>query len=282
MRQRLKSANVAYWLYIAPLAALVLLLFVIPVGQILWLSVSLPEFGLQNYAALGTNGHLRAVLWTTFWICGGTTVAAVLIGYVIAYAMAHATRGERSVMLTLVLISFWISVLVRAFAWDRLQGARGLINTWLTESGLLSAPLDIYKNEAGVLIGMIHYMVPYAVLPLLAVMRGIDTRLTDASRSLGAGPARTFWRVYLPLTLPGVAAAIILVFVLSLGFYVTPAILGGGKVQMIAEYVSVQFLNDAELGLGAMMATTLLISVFALLALMSRFMRLSSAFGAST
>lgn len=268
-----------YWLFVAPLAALILLLFVAPVAQILWLSVSFPEIGLQNYAELWNNPNLRQVLATTFWVCAVTTLFAVLIGYVIAYAMAHAGPTERSLMLTLVLISFWISVLVRAFAWLRLLRRNGVANTFMIDQGWIEAPLELVRNDIGVYIGMVHYMIPYAILPILAVMRGVDTRLLDASRSLGAGAGRTFWRIYLPLTLPGVAAAILLVFVLSLGFYITPALLGGGKVQMIAEYVSVQFLNTSNVGLAAMMASTLLICVFALLALMARFMRLSTVFG---
>ena len=136
------------------------------------------------------------------------------------------------------------------------------------------------RNELGVLIGMVHYMIPYAVLPLLANMQGIDTRIMNASRSLGAGPLYTFARIYLPMTIPGIVAASLLVFIISLGFYVTPAILGGGKVLMIAEYVSVQVLVTLKWGMAAMLATLLLIGVFVLLFILSRFMKLSELFGA--
>ena len=183
-------------------------------------------------------------------------------------------------MLTLVLISFWVSVLVRAFSWLTLLGRNGLLNAALVSSGLSEEPINMIRNEFGVLIGMIHYMVPYAVLPLLANMQGIDHRIMDASRSLGAGSLQTFLKIYLPLTKPGVIASSLLVFIISLGFYVTPALLGGGRVLMVAEYVSVQILITVQWGLAAMLATLLLSGVFALLYIMSRFMKIGEVFGA--
>jgi putative spermidine/putrescine transport system permease protein len=123
-------------------------------------------------------------------------------------------------------------------------------------------------------------MIPYAVLPLLANMQGLDQRIMDASRNLGAGPLRTFTRIYLPLTIPGLVASSLLVFIISLGFYVTPAILGGGRVLMVAEYVSVQVLVTVQWGTASMLATLLLLGVFALMYILSRFMRLSDIFGA--
>jgi len=150
----------------------------------------------------------------------------------------------------------------------------------LVRAGIVAEPLELVRNELGVLIGMVHYMIPYATLPLLANMQGIDPRLTSASRSLGAGPLYGFVRIFLPLTIPGIVAASLLVFIVSLGFYVTPAILGGGKVLMIAEYVSVQVLITLQWGTASMLATLLLIGVFALLFVLSRFMKVSQAFGA--
>jgi putative spermidine/putrescine transport system permease protein len=183
-------------------------------------------------------------------------------------------------MLTLVLVSFWVSVLVRAFAWLTLLRSNGIINEWLIGLGLIDEPLDLVRNQFGVLVGMVHYMIPYAVLPLLANMKGIDTRLMSASRGLGAGAVETFIRIYLPLSLPGIIAAGLLVFIISLGFFVTPAILGGGRVLMIAEYVSVQVLITTQWGAASMLSAVLLISVFGLLFLMSRFVNLNTMFGA--
>ncbi len=269
-----------YWLLVAPMVVLVTLLYGWPVLNILWLSVSEPEPGLGNYAELVANPGLAKLIWTTIRVCTITTIVSVLAGYVIAYAITHTPAHRRNWMLTLVLLSFWISVLVRAFAWLVLLGRNGIVNTFLMDAGLVSEPVAFVRNELGVLIGMVHYMIPYAVLPLLANIQGIDIRIMNASRSLGAGPLYTFARIYLPMTIPGIVAASLLVFIISLGFYVTPAILGGGKVLMIAEYVSVQVLVTLKWGTAAMLATLLLIGVFILLFILSRFMKLSQLFGA--
>ena len=135
------------------------------------------------------------------------------------------------------------------------------------------------RNELGVLIGMVHYMIPYAVLPLMVSMQSLDPRVMAASRNLGASGAQTFRRIYLPLTKPGIVAASLLVFILSLGFYVTPAILGGGKVMMIAEYISVQILVTLRWGTAAMLAALMLAGVLAMMWVMSRFMKLGTVFG---
>ncbi|MEE9194276.1 MAG: ABC transporter permease [Alphaproteobacteria bacterium] len=272
-------AGNAYWLLVAPLLVLVIALYAWPVANVLWLSVSDPQPGLQNYGLLVTQPLLGRILWTTVRICIITTLVSVALGYLIAYAMVHLAHRERIWMLTLVLVSFWVSILVRAFAWLTLLGRNGLVNAALVGSGLTDEPVPLVRNEFGVLIGMVHYMVPYAVLPLFVNMQGLDQRIMNASRSLGAGPLRTFGRIYLPLTMPGIFAASLLVFIVSLGFYVTPALLGGGRVLMVAEYVSVQVLVTVQWGTASMLATLLLVGVLALTYILSRFMNLGEAFG---
>lgn len=267
------------WLLVLPFLALVVALFLGPIVNILWLSVTDPEPGLGNYQALFTSDNLAGILWTTIRICIITTVFSVVLGYSIAYAMVHAAKGSRDRMLSLLLLSFWISVLVRTFSWLMLLGRNGIVNNSLEAIGVINEPIAFMRNELGVLIGMVHYMIPYAVLPILATMQTIDGRVISASRNLGASGGQTFWRVYLPLTKPGVVAASLLVFILSLGFYVTPAILGGGKVLMVAEYISVQILVTLRWGTAAMLAALMLFGVLALLFLMSRFMKLSTVFG---
>jgi putative spermidine/putrescine transport system permease protein len=193
--------------------------------------------------------------------------------------MATVADAWRQRMMLFILISFWISVLVRTFSWMMLLGRNGLLNNGLIELGITTQPIPFVRNELGVLIGMVHYMIPYAVLPILASMQGVDGRVLQASRNLGASPAQTFWRVYLPLTKPGIIAGALLVFILSLGFYITPAIMGGGKVLMIAEYISVQILITLRWGTAAMLAILMLGSVLGLLYILSRFMKLSEALG---
>jgi len=267
------------WLLVAPFFLVVVAFYLGPLANILWLSVTDPEPGLGNYEKLVENDALARILWTTFRTCAITTVFSVGIGYCLAYAMVHAHRKNQNIMLTLLLISFWISVLVRTFAWLMLLGHNGLVNNGMEAIGLIDRPVRFMRNELGVLIGMVHYMVPYAVLPLMANMQTLDPRVMAASRNLGASGAQTFRRIYLPLTIPGLVASSLLVFILSLGFYVTPAILGGGKVLMVAEYISVQLLVTLQWGTAAMLGTLMLIGVLALLWIMSRFMQLSAVFG---
>lgn len=269
----------AGWILVLPFVVLVGALFLGPIFNILWLSVSDPTPGLGNYAELFTSDSLGRILWTTLRVCVISTAISVALGYSIAYAMVHAADSKRNKMLGLLLVSFWISVLVRTFSWLMLLGRNGVVNSTLETIGIISEPISFMRNELGVLIGMVHYMVPYAVLPILASMQSIDGRVVQASRSLGATGTQTFWRVYLPLTRAGLVAAALLVFIINLGFYVIPAVLGGGKVLMIAEYISVQVLVTLQWGTAAMLAALLLFGVLALLFLMSRFMKLSTVFG---
>lgn len=268
-----------YWILVAPAVLLVLALYVAPIVNVLLLSVTDPKPGFGNYAKIFESDTVAGLLWRTVRLCLITTVAAVTLGYIVSYAMLHALSGVRRRMMSILLISFWISVLVRSFAWLMLLGHNGLVNDALMGLGLISEPLPLMRNELGVLIGMTEYMLPYAILPLLANMQGIDPRVSSASRSLGASHAQTFLRVFLPLTRPGIIAASLLVFISSLGFYVTPAILGGGKVQMIAEYISVQLLVTVRWGVAAMLATLMIASVLALMYVLNRFMKLSVVFG---
>lgn len=270
------------WLIIAPLLALVVVLYLGPILNILWLSFTDPEPGIGNYRKLTESDALIRILWTTVRVCIITTLFSVTLGYCIAYAMVHCHRREKNYMLTLLLVSFWISILVRTFSWLMLLGRKGLVNVTLEDIGLIAEPISFMRNELGVLIGMVHYMIPYAVLPLLVSMQALDKRVMDASRNLGASSGQTFWRIYLPLTKPGLVAATLLVFILSLGFYVTPAVLGGGKVLMVAEFISVQLLVTLKWGTAAMLAALLLVGVLAMLWVMSRFMKLSTVFGGNT
>lgn len=251
-----------------------------PILEVLWLSFSDPELGLGNYERIFTSEAVVRVFATTLRICLATTVLAVLIGYLIAYAMMHVSPRHRLWMFTFVLIPFWISVLVRAFAWLVLLRADGPVNSLLLMLGIVSEPLHLVRNELGVVIGMTHYMIPYAVLPILANLQGIDARLVLAARGLGASGRRAFYRIYLPLSFPGLAGAGILVFIFSLGFYVTPAILGGGKTVMVAEFVSIQIQQIVRWGVGAMVSAVLLATVVLMLVVVGRVINLREMLGA--
>lgn len=269
-----------YWLLVLPAVLAMAAFYLWPLAKVLWISVSDPVPGLQNYERLLTSEAAQRVMLTTARVSAMTTAITLVLGYVLAYAMVHAGPRLLRWLTFLVLLPLWISVLVRAFAWVTLLRSNGLVNTWLQQAGLVDAPVALLRNELGVMIGMVHYMIPFAVLPLYAGMRGIDLRLVAAARGLGAGPWESFARVFLPLSMPGVVGAGMLVFIFSLGFYVTPAILGGGRVLMVSEYIGVQILNTVRWGFATMLASTLLFCVVLVLAGFARVVDLRRLFGA--
>ena len=275
------SARAFYWLLITPALTAMLLFYFFPLGKVLWISVTEPRPGLDNYALLFTSESVHRVLLVTARICVITTTVTLVLGYVVAYAMIHARDRHLRWLTFFVLLPLWVSVLVRAFSWITLLRSNGLINQGLLGLGVVSEPLPLVRNEFGVSVGMIHYMIPFAVLPLYANMQGIDLRLVAAARGLGAGPFEAFRRVFLPLSRPGLVGAGVLVFIFSVGFYVTPAILGGGRVFMVAEYIAVQILNLLRWGLGTMLATTLLFGVLLLMAALGRLVNVRKLFGAA-
>ena len=275
MRLPIKSG----WLLVLPFLLLVGGLFLGPILNVLWISVTDPAPGFGNYAQLGSSDTLRRILWTTLRVCVICTAFSVILGYSIAYAMVHATGPAQSRMVGLLLISFWISVLVRTFSWLMLLGRNGVVNSGLEALGIITAPIAFMRNELGVLIGMVHYMVPYAVLPMLAAMREIDPRLLAAARGLGASRFTVFSRIFLPLSAPGLIAAGVLVFIVTLGFYITPAILGGGKTLMAAEWIKIQILDLVRWGMGAMLATVLVVAILTTLAVFARVVDLRRVFG---
>jgi putative spermidine/putrescine transport system permease protein len=270
----------AYWILIWVPLLLLALFYLYPLAKVLWISVTVPSPGLGNFGQLYSSTAIRRILIITTRICAITTVLALLIGYLVAYTALQVRSRHGEWILFAVLLCFCLSVLIRAFAWLTLLQSRGVVNSALMDLGLISSPLPLVRNEFGVVLGMVHYMVPYAALPLYANMKGIDPRLVPAARGLGASPFCAFLKVYLPLSLPGLVSAGILVFIFSIGFYVTPALLGGGKTIMIAEYIALQITDTLNWGVGTMLATTLLLTVFLLLAALAKLVDLRQIFGA--
>lgn len=251
----------------APAVILMLIFYLYPLVQVLLISITEPRPGFGNYAQLATNSSIQRVLWTTFRICLMTTVTAVLLGFAVSYTMTAGSERVRRWILILVVVPLWVSALVRAFAWVVVLRREGVANTVLQSLGVIDAPLVLVWNEIGVVIGMVHYMMPYAILPMFANMRDIDQRAVMAARGLGATRWQAFRRIFLPLSVPGIIASAALVLVYSLGFFVIPAILGGGKTLMIAEYVRLQIVELVNWGLGTMLATFLVATVILLLGL---------------
>lgn len=273
------KAQGGWWLLILPALLLMSAFYIAPIAQVLAISFTEPTPGLGNCERLVTSESVQRVIVTTLRICAITTALALLLGYGLAYRIALAGEAARRWWILAVLVPLWISVLVRAFAWVTLLRRQGLVNQTLLDAGLIAEPLPLVWNEFGIVVGMVHYMVPYAVLPMLASMREIDPRLLAAARGLGAARFTVFSRVFLPLSLPGLIAAGVPVFIFSLGFYITPAILGGGKTLMVAEWIGLRILDLIRWGLGTMMATMLVVTILATLAVFSRVVDMRRIFG---
>jgi ABC-type spermidine/putrescine transport system permease subunit I len=258
----------ALWLAVPGLAFLVVF-FLYPVASLLFLSVTDPEGGGWSLSSfrriINTDVYLR-VLGITFRIAGLTAAASLLIGYPLAYWIAGLPERVRNRALLMVVIPFWTSYLVKTFAWMIMLGRTGVINNILFGSGLIGEPLPLLHNEFGVMVGMVHTMVPLAVMTMLPVLTSIDRRLVAAAQTLGASPAHAFWLIYFKLSLPGVTAAGLLVFISSLGFFIVPAFLGGRQQTMLAQLIIVQItemLNWSFAGaLAVMMLVTALVAFF--------------------
>lgn len=221
-----------------PAVLLLLALFAVPLLRLLALSV---EGGsLVAYQRALTNELYLRVIFETFKIAAVVTLLTLALGYPVAYVMATSGRAWQLVGIALVLLPFWTSILVRTYAWMVMLGRNGVVNRTLIGWGVIDSPLPLLNNLAGVLIGRVHVLLPYMILPVFNAVKKVDPNLVLAAERLGAPRWRAFLRVTLPLTMNGVAAGVTLVFTLSLGFFITPALLGGGRVVMIANLIEEQ------------------------------------------
>ncbi len=225
---------------LGPLLVFLGAFYAYPVGAMMWRSVGDPHLTSANYAALFTSDLYGLVFWITLRISLVTTLAALLLGYPVAYCLARLPPARANLLLILVLIPFWTSILVRTYAWMVLLGRDGVINRLLIALGVIDAPLRLLNTTFAVYVAMVHVLLPFMILPLFATLRGIDPQLLRAAASLGARPAAAFRQVLLPLSLPGVFAGCLLVFILALGFFITPALVGGPRDLMIAILIDQQ------------------------------------------
>ena len=251
------------WLLAVPTGFLVLF-FVWPLLRVIWRSFTDPGLGIENYATVFGDGPYLIVLWNTIETAATVTFICLLIAYPVAYVMARARGTALQVMAALVLIPLWTSVVIRSYAWMVVFQRRGVLNDLLLASGLVDTPVRFLPGSFGVHVGMVHIMLPFMILPLLSSMRSIDMTLLRAASVLGASPANAFMKVFLPLSLPGVNAGVALVFMTSLGFYVTPALLGGPRHMTAAVLIEQQANTYLNWGLAAALATTLLVITLAI------------------
>ena len=212
----------------------------------------------------------RAVFLRTFLISLSVTVLCLVIGFPVAYLLATQPPRIANLLMILVLLPFWTSLLVRTTAWVVLLQTNGVVNEILTGLGLVGAPLQLVYNRVGVLVAMTHVLLPYMILPLYSVMRSIPPAHLRAAYSLGARPVGAFLRVYLPQTLPGIGAGALLVFILALGYYITPALVGGPADQMMSWFIAFYTTSTVNWGMASALGLLLLAATLALYAVYAR------------
>jgi putative spermidine/putrescine transport system permease protein len=275
-----RSQRVRQWCITGALLAPVLLFlavcFIAPLGELLHLSFGGRGGAFASYREIAASGVYRKVFANTLILAFNVALITCLLAYPTAYMMSRLRGLAFSVALWCVLFPLWISVLVRTFAWILLLGENGPVNRILLSSGIFSHPVSFLFNSAGVYIGMVHVLLPYALLPIYTAMRNVELPLLQASDGLGASPFQTFRRIYLPLTMPGVAAGFLLVFLLALGFYITPAMLGGLKNLTVAMLIDLFVTEQLVWPLAAAAAFWLLLLVLLLLLVASRFVNLTA------
>ena len=265
----------------APAVALVLVTMALPVAWLFGLSFLADDgsLSLVHYRRLIEQPSYARIFMATFNVSLLTTAICIVLGYPLSYVLSQLPRRAANLCLIAVMLPFWTSLLVRTYAWLVLLQRQGLVNAWGMRLGLWDEPLALVHNLSGTLIGMVHIMLPFLVLPVLGTMRSIDQDCVKAAANLGASPIRAFWSVFFPLSLPGLFAGALIVFIICLGFYVTPAVLGGGKVIMVSNQIA----SDIELffnwGAASALGVVLLVLTLLFLYIASRITRLEHVLG---
>jgi putative spermidine/putrescine transport system permease protein len=271
-----KRPNFASY-FAAPALVFAILVFAVPLVVILLRSLTDPDPG-TFLSALQSGIFLRS-LGTTFRMALVVTLVCLVISYPYAYVMARGGPGIRAVLLVAVMISFWTSTLVRTYAWQILLNDTGLINELLIETGVIDTALRMIRTDFAVYVGMAHVLAPFTILTIFAQLRTVKPELEQAARSLGARRSTTFWTVTLPLSLPGAVAGGILVFVLAMGFYVTPEILGDAKNIYLGSAIIQQIQVFLNTGVGAAESVILLALVLIVLFVAGRFVGINRILG---
>lgn len=262
-----------------PAAMYLLVLFVVPIGMVLALSFSEATPASANYVRIFSVPVYLTVLGNTLILGFGVTMITLILAYPLAYLLSSLPTRMAMLLLGMVILPWFTSLLVRAFAWMILLGQNGIANNALKALGWIDRPLPLLYSAFGVYVGTVHILLPYMVLTLYGAMRGIDARLIRAARAAGASPWRAFVHIYLPLSLPGVAGGCLLVFIMAIGFYVTPALLGGPRQMMIAQMIAREMLESLNWGFAAALAVVLLVVTGAGLAVFDRLFGLSRLMG---
>jgi putative spermidine/putrescine transport system permease protein len=273
------------WLLLAPAVVVLLVLMVWPVGQLLSLSFRAPETGelsLVFYERMFTSATYVRVLGLTFRCAFWTTVLSTLFSYPVAYLIATTREQSRAKLIFWILLPFWTSFLVRAFAWIVMLGRNGVINQFLLALGFTDTPIQLIYTFSAVMIGMLHALMPLCIVTMLSVMENIDGNLTRAARTLGARPGSAFWQIYFPLSLPGVAAGGLMVFITSLGFFIIPALLGGPSQIMLPQIILQQIQEVLNWPFAGALSLLLLVAAFVIFLIYDRVFGISTLAGSTS
>ena len=272
----LTSREVVPVLLVAPLVIYMVVLYALPVVTMLLRSVNEPTWSLDHYRELLDDSVFLNTLVNTLYTAAIVSVGTLVLGYPVALALVR-TKKMAPLILVIILLPFWTSVLVRSYAWMVLLGRHGLINEALMSSGLIDRPLRILNTSLATYIGMIHILLPYMILPIANALRQIDPSLARAAAGLGSPPWKTFLQITLPLSVPGVAAGGLLVFVLSLGFYITPAMLGGPRDITLSMLIAIQ-VDQLNWAYAACLSAVLLATALVVIAAFRRLPGIGNAF----
>ncbi|MDQ0390282.1 ABC transporter permease [Labrys monachus] len=256
---------------VVPALAFLLLFFVVPVLALLLRSLLEPQPGLQNYAEIfGSTTYLR-VFANTFLVAAIVTAVTLVLAFPVAWLLAIAPHRWSRLLFAVIVLSMWTNLLARTYAWMVLLQRTGIINKMLMQLGLIAQPLPLINNLAGVTIGMTYIMLPFMILTLHATMRSLDPSIFRAASLCGASRWQVFARVFLPLVGSGVAAGVLMVFVMSLGYFVTPALLGGTSNMMLAELIAQLVQSLLNWGLAGAAAVVLLVVCLGIYAVQYRY-----------
>jgi spermidine/putrescine transport system permease protein len=254
------------WALLSPALVSVILLLVIPVCFVIvysfWLRAStgadIPAFQFGNYAKFFADFFYPSILLRTFRVCFEIVALCLIMGYIPAYFFYRTESKFKSVMLLLIMLPFWISFIIRTLSWINILGDTGLINYILQGIGIIDEPLSMLYNEGSVLMGLIQFLLPFMILNIYVSLEGIDKSLLEAARSLGCTEWQAFREVTLPLSLPGVSAGCLLVFVLTAGTYLPPMILGGPGNELIANLIFKRVVGTLDWPFGSAISVILL------------------------
>lgn len=264
----------------APLMGLLLIIFFLPIAWFLFQAINeSDQTVLEQVKRVALSPDITYVIWNTNWIALIVTLSTLLLAYPIAYTLAHSRKFTFTLIIICVIVPYFTSVVVRTYSWMVILGRNGLLNQALLELGLIQEPLGLMYNRLGVIIGMVYVLLPYLVLTLFSAMKGIDTNLLRAAHSMGASPFYAFRRIYFPLSLPGLISGCLIVFILAIGFFITPALMGGPEDVMIAMLIQREIELNLNWPLAAMLSLALLAVTLVLYAIYYRYTNLERMLG---